>query len=79
MIEVSSISEIKPEKRILFSNGQEISIDSIILTTGYSYSFPFLAPETTGVRVEDKKRITPLYKQTFNSLHPNMDFAVSIL
>lgn len=60
-------------KSVCFLDGQERHVDSLILATGYNYSFPFL-PKETGIRIQDGKRVTPLYYHTFNSLHPSMAF-----
>lgn len=59
--------------KIYFSNGEERSASSIILATGYLYSFPFLT-EDVGVSIQDGKRVYPLYKHTINPVHPSMGF-----
>lgn len=71
--EVPAISEVKDNGNVQFTNNQERQVDSIILATGYLYSFPFLTEEA-GVNVLNGKRVTPLYKHIFNPLHPSMGF-----
>lgn len=75
MEEFPGIAEIREDGKVYFVNGQERQVDSIIMATGYLYSFPFLNREDSGIRVVEKgKRVTPLYKHTFNSVHPSMAF-----
>ena len=45
LVEMPGISRINEDGNVIFSNGKEVLIDSIIMTTGYKYSFPFLSPE----------------------------------
>ena len=73
LIELPGISRIKEDGKVVFSNGKELLIHSIIMTTGYRYSFPFLSPEA-GIQVVNPNRVTPVYKHTFNPLHPTMAF-----
>ena len=68
--QLPSINTIETDGTICFTNDEKRHVDSIILCTGYNYTFPFLTEEG-GIRVEDR-RIVPLYKQTFNSLYPSM-------
>ena len=46
-------------------------MDVVILATGYEYIFPFLTKDSKIV-VDGGKRIKPLYKHTFNAVHPSM-------
>ncbi len=71
--ELPSITKVEEDGRIHFTDDQRIQVDSIIFSTGYDYSFPFLTEET-GIRVINGKRVTPLYKHAFNSHHPSMAF-----
>ena len=73
LYEMPGISEVKRDGLVKFINDQEIKVDSIILTTGYIYSFPFFT-ECSGIKVVGGRRIKPLYKQTFNCTHPSMAF-----
>ena len=73
LIEMPDISRIKEDGKVVFLNGKELLIHSIIMTTGYRYSFPFLPPEA-GIEVVHPNRVTPVYKHTFNPLHPTMAF-----
>ena len=38
-----------------------LEMDTILLCTGYHYTFPFLSPEC-GVNVSEDERVTPLWK-----------------
>ena len=71
--QLPALSELKPDSRACFVNGEERHIDTIIVATGYEYIFPFLTKDS-GVSVEGAKRIKPLYKYTFNAVHPSMAF-----
>lgn len=69
--ELPAIKELLSDGSVVFSGGETRQIDSIILATGYLYSFPFLS-EKSGLQVlNDGKRVFPLYKQTFNARHPS--------
>ena len=57
---------------VQLENGDIISVDSIVLCTGYEYEFPFLVPEC-GICVTNH-RVHPLYKHVFNALYPSMTF-----
>lgn len=70
---VSGIAEVHVSGIVSLTDGKERHVDSIILATGYVYSFPFLS-EDSGVKVEGGKRVTPLFKHTFNPVHPSMAF-----
>jgi hypothetical protein len=65
------ITKIAPDGTVCFENGESRVVDSIILCTGYEFHFPFLSQET-GIQVECGRRVTPLYKHTFNIAHPSM-------
>ena len=69
--ELPGITEVKDDGSVLFNDDKERTVDSIILATGYVYSFPFL-DEDAGVKVIDGVRVAPLYKHTFNPIHPSM-------
>lgn len=68
--QLPAIASIQSDGTVCFVNGKERCADSIVLCTGYHYSFPFLTEES-GIRVENK-RIMRLYKHTFNVVHPSM-------
>ena len=69
--ELSAIKEVLSDGNVISSDGKTQHIDSIILATGYQYSFPFLS-EKSGLQVlNDGKRVFPLYKHTFNARHPS--------
>lgn len=71
--EMSGITGVGSDRMVHFTDGKASLIDSIILATGYNYSFPFLSEEA-GIKIESGKRVTPLYKHTFNSVHPSLAF-----
>ena len=72
--EVPGIAKVSTDTRtVYFTDGKERCVDSIILATGYIYSFPFLT-EDCEIKIKKGKRVTPLYQHTFNSLHPSMAF-----
>ncbi len=65
------VSELKENGRVCFENGEERSVDCVVLATGYLYSYPFLSEES-GIKVVEGKRVADLYKHTFNVTHPSM-------
>lgn len=71
--EMSGIAEIGSDGMVHFTDGKTKLVDSIVLATGYNYSFPFLSDEA-GIKIIGGKRVTPLYKHTFNSIHPSLAF-----
>ena len=60
------------EDGVVKFEGETKKIDSILVCTGYSFSFPFLAPEI-GVSV-DTHQVYPLYKHIFHAHHPSLGF-----
>ncbi|XP_022108004.1 flavin-containing monooxygenase FMO GS-OX4-like [Acanthaster planci] len=60
------------EGRFVFADGQRVEADSLILSTGYLYDFPFLAPECEVV--VDRKRISPLYKHVLHTKFTSLSF-----
>ncbi len=69
--QLPGIAELREDGRVCFDNGEERSVDCVILATGYLYSYPFLNEES-GIKVVEGKRVTYLYKHTFNVAHPSM-------
>ena len=69
--QLPGITELKEDGRVCFENGEERSVDCIVLATGYLYSYPFLT-EDSGIKTEQGRRVTYLYKHTFNVSHPSM-------
>lgn len=65
------VSHLAEGNRVVFKDGSEAEIDSIILCTGYSYTFPFLAEDV--IQLKDE-RITPLYKHLVHIKYPNLLF-----
>ncbi|OWF53840.1 Flavin-containing monooxygenase FMO GS-OX3 [Mizuhopecten yessoensis] len=66
-----NVRQIAEGNKVVFKDGSEANIDSIILCTGYSYDFPFLADDVMQVRNE---RLTPLYKHLVHIKYPNLLF-----
>ncbi len=69
--QLPALHELTPKGTAYFINGEERHVDAIILATGYKYSFPFLGNDC-GIVIDGGKRIRPLYKHTFNIVHPSM-------
>ena len=69
--QLPGITELRDDGQVCFENGEERSVDCVVLATGYLYSFPFLTEES-GIKTEQGKRVTYLYKHTFNVAHPSM-------
>jgi hypothetical protein len=68
------IVNIDRDGAVTFENGVSCTVDSIVLCTGYQYSYPFLTDDC-GVQVsESGKQVFPLYKHLFNATHPSMAF-----
>ena len=67
-----NLSEIK-EKSVVFEDGTEEEIDSIIFSTGYYISFPFLN-ESCGIRIHDNE--VHMYEYVFppNLKHQTIAF-----
>ena len=62
---VPQVKQLK-EHSVIVENGEEYNIDSIILCTGYKYSFPFLPERYQPMTSEDEQfqRLSRLYKMT---------------
>ena len=71
--QLPGITELRDDGRVWFENGEQRSVDCVVLATGYLYSYPFLTEES-GIKIEQGKRVTYLYKHTFNVSHPSMAF-----
>ncbi len=56
----------------ILESGEELSIDAILLCTGYQYSFPFLSEECQP-KNEDG-RLYPLYKHVLHVEYPTLFF-----
>ncbi|CAI2366935.1 unnamed protein product [Moneuplotes crassus] len=76
-IKSGNIAEIK-EHSVVFGDGSEEQIDTIIYATGYKYSFPFIDPEQKIVEFDSKGTegfyFGPLYKKMFCINEPNIFF-----
>ena len=68
------VAVIPDERAAKFEDGSiERNIDAIVLCTGYSYSFPFVAPIHPAVK-DEGIRALPLYKYVFHMQHPTLAF-----
>ncbi len=72
IVPVARSLRIEEDGLVLLQDGQKLSVDSIVLCTGYEYDFPFLSNES-GITVENN-RVQHLYKHIFNIHHPSMAF-----
>ena len=50
-----------------------LAVDTLLLCTGYHYTFPFLSPEC-GVNVSEEERVTPLWKHLIHTRFPSLSF-----
>ena len=64
------------EHSVIVENGEEYNIDSILLCTGYKYSFPFLPERYQPMTSEDEQfqRLSRLYKMTVHVDDPTLLF-----
>lgn len=72
MTQVSGIKSFRPPSTFVLNDNSEVEVDSILMCTGYEFSFPFLDPschvQSTG------KQVNPLYKHMFHTEFPTMCF-----
>ena len=67
--QVGAISRIKSDS-VLLEDGCEVEVDTILMCTGYAYSYPFL-DDKCGITV-GRDRITPLYKHLIHTQYPTL-------
>ena len=70
--QTKSVTHVNP-KSIIINNAREENVDSIVLCTGYLYSFPFLHP-SCHVTLVDFGRVTPVYKHITHTEFPSLCF-----
>ncbi len=72
---VGQVKQLK-EHFVIIDNGEEYNIDSILLCTGYKYSFPFLPERYQPMTSEDEQsqRLSRLYKMTVHVDDPTLLF-----
>ncbi|XP_014663143.1 PREDICTED: flavin-containing monooxygenase FMO GS-OX-like 2 [Priapulus caudatus] len=58
---------------VVFIGGARRRADVVLFCTGYEYTYPFLS-SACGVVVEEKMRVTPMFKHCINIHHPSMFF-----
>ena len=60
--------------QVVFTSGEKVEADTILLCTGYKYSFPFLSKEC-GVKVNiEENQISPLFQHMIHSQFPSLSF-----
>jgi thioredoxin reductase len=59
-------------KTVEFVDGCQAQVDTVIMCTGYDYSFPFL--DGTGLISSTDRCVTPLYEQLFHVEHTSLCF-----
>ena len=63
---------------VVFEDGSEENIDTIVYTTGYNFCFPFLDKEDKIIEFDEGGDrglyFGPLYKKMFSINHPNLIF-----
>ncbi|EGD72684.1 hypothetical protein PTSG_12173 [Salpingoeca rosetta] len=75
LVEKPPIKAVAEDGSIVFEDGSSTAADTLILCTGYAFSFPFLDEASCGVQVVDDGRIVDnVYRQVFNIAHPTMTF-----
>lgn len=60
------------ESGVIFQDGTDVAVDTIMYCTGFNYSFPFLSTDC-GIQVDDNC-VEPLFKHLININHPTMAF-----
>lgn len=70
--ECPNISHVNEDGHIVFEDSTSVVVDTFILCTGYTLSFPFLSDDC-GLNIEDNT-ITNLYMHLFNIAHPSLSF-----
>ena len=74
---LSNIFKIK-KKSVIFEDGSEENIDTIIYATGYLFCFPFIDPDDKIIEFDKEgnrgEYFGPLYKKMFSINHPNLIF-----
>lgn len=72
IVSVGSTSCVLEDGMVLLNDGTMLRVDTILLCTGYEYSFPFFSDDCR-ITVSNN-RVQPLYKHIFNAHHPSMAF-----
>ncbi|KAK6192672.1 hypothetical protein SNE40_004106 [Patella caerulea] len=58
---------------VILTDGRELTVDAVILNTGYKHSFPFLGPDC-GIEMTKDNTVRPLYKHTIAIRNPSLLF-----
>ncbi|XP_033757407.1 putative dimethylaniline monooxygenase [N-oxide-forming] 6 [Pecten maximus] len=65
------VKNITENGNVVFVDGTEAEVDSIVFCTGYVYDFPFLSTDIVQV---NNQRVTPLFKHMININYTNLMF-----
>ena len=68
----SGLSRLHPHS-VELEGGKVLEVDTLLLCTGYHYTFPFLSLEC-GVNVSEDERVTPLWKHLIHTRFPSLSF-----
>ncbi len=75
---VKPVPEVKDfnEHSVVLNNGDVLEIESVVLCTGYEYSFPFLSENCQPMTADDTdfQHLSRLYKMTVHVDEPNLYF-----
>ena len=66
------ITYVSMDGTVVFDDGQQRKVDTIVFCTGYNISFPFLNNDCN-IQVSNN-RVTHLYKHIFNTKYPTLSF-----
>ncbi|XP_046544678.1 flavin-containing monooxygenase FMO GS-OX4-like [Haliotis rubra] len=74
----ANVTEVKGIKSfnthsVVFLDGQEQQVDTVIFCTGYKNTYPFLTDDCH-VKVQAGSRVTPLYKHLIHTEFPSLTF-----
>lgn len=69
--EVQGVDKFESREFVLRDGHRLKCIDALIFCTGYKFSYPFLDPDTCGLKVDDNF-VNPLYKHLVNARRPSM-------
>jgi hypothetical protein len=69
------LQRLDKEKLVTFGDGSQEKIDTIVLCTGYKFSFPFLNPKDGIIGLSHRDKYWgPLYKRMFAINEPDLIF-----
>ena len=79
VVKNGNVSELMKGKQVIFGDGSQETIDTIIYWTGYKYCFPFFDPDDKLLDYEGDEwdrgtHFGPLYKKIFLAKYPRIMF-----